>query len=87
MHSQTEGSILVLTDAVYSGGYVLRITFSDGAMRDVDFGPFLAASTNPLIRKYLDLNLFQYFTVQDGDLFWNDCDLCFPVADLYENTI
>lgn len=69
------------------GDYVLRIFFSDGARGDVDFGPFLTSSTNPMIRKYLDLDLFQSFTVQNGDLFWNEYDLCFPVADLYENTI
>jgi len=68
-------------------GYVLRIFFSDGTTREMDFCPFLKSSTNPMIRKYLDLGLFQDFTVQNGDLFWNDYDLCFPVADLYENTI
>ncbi len=27
------------------------------------------------------------YNLDDGDLEWNDYDLCFPVADLYENNI
>ena len=80
-------AVVAVADVVTIENYVLRIAFSDGATRDVDFGPFLATSTNPMIRKYLDPNLFQDFIVRDGDLFWNDYDLCFPIADLYENTI
>lgn len=87
MFNQITDSILAVAGAEHKGKYVLRIQFSDGMTRDVDFGPFLTRSANPLIRKYLDPNLFHDFTVQDGDLFWNDYDLCFPVADLYENTI
>jgi hypothetical protein len=69
------------------GAYRLQITFSDGLSREVDFEPFLQSSTNPLIRKYLDPTLFKQFAVESGDLSWNDFDLCFPVADLYENRI
>ncbi len=87
MRRRVGKSNLAVTDATFVEQYILRITFSDGLTQHIDFGPFLMASTNPLIRKYLDPNLFRNFTVQDGDLFWNDYDLCFPVADLYENTI
>ena len=87
MFNQITDSILAVAGAEHKGKYVLRIQFSDGMTRDVDFCPFLTRSANPLIRKYLDQNLFQDFTAQDGDLFWHDYDLCFPVADLYENTI
>jgi hypothetical protein len=47
----------------------------------------LSESLNPLIRKYLDLNEFKKFELDNGDLQWNDYDLCFPIADLYENCI
>ena len=40
-----------------------------------------------MIREYLDAENFRKFTVEYGDLFWNDYDLCFSVADLYEGTI
>jgi len=56
----------------------LRLGFSDGTRRIVDFGPFLRQSRNPLIQAYLDPVAFARFTVRDGDLIWDDYDLCFP---------
>ena len=40
-----------------------------------------------MIRKYLDVELFQQFSLIYGDLVWHDYELCFPIADLYEGTI
>jgi hypothetical protein len=67
--------------------YKLKLTFSDGIQRVVDFEPFLCASQNPLIRVYLDPEKFASFRVEHGDLIWNDYGLCFPIADLYENRV
>jgi hypothetical protein len=39
------------------------------------------------LRKYLDLDKFIKFKVIDGNLNWDDYDLIFPVADLYEGKI
>jgi hypothetical protein len=80
-------TIIDVMAAEHVGAYRLRITFSDGVAREVDFESFLRSSTNPLIRKYLDPALFRQFAVESGDLSWNDYDLCCPVADLYENRI
>lgn len=82
-----DNSIIEIVAAKYIEGYQLEVTFSDGHAQVVDFGPFLTASLNPLIRKYLDQELFQQFAVEGGDLLWNDYDLCFPIADLYENNL
>lgn len=41
------------------------------------------ASTNPMIRKYLDLGNFKQVALADGNIHWNEYDLCFPIADLY----
>ena len=73
--------------AEYIAAYQLSIRFSDGAERRVDFEPFLHNSLNPMIRKYLDIGNFKQFTVRQGDLVWNDYELCFPIADLYEGRI
>ena len=54
---------------------------------EIDFGRFLNNSLNPLIRKYLDKNMFKQFTIEHGDLFWNEYDLCFPIAELYDGKI
>ncbi len=79
-----ENALIDITSVEYMGAYRLHLFFSDGKDRLIDFEPFFRRSLNPLIRKYLDLNRFQIFTVQYGDLFWDDYDLCFPIADLYE---
>ena len=67
--------------------YTLSITFSDGAERIVDFGPFLRASHHPSVRAYLDPARFQEFDIVGGNLNWHDYDLIFPVADLYRGVI
>ncbi|MBX2998392.1 MAG: DUF2442 domain-containing protein [Caldilineaceae bacterium] len=83
----SEGAVVEIVSVAYLNGYKLQIWFNDGHIQIVDFEPFLQSSLNPLIRKYLDPVLFQQFSVEDGDLQWNDYDLCFPIADLYENDL
>lgn len=82
-----EGAIIDIEEAKYIVGHKLQLLFSDGRVSIVDFEPFLRNSLNPLIRKYLALENFLNFSVEYGDLFWNDYDLCFPIADLYEGRI
>jgi hypothetical protein len=82
-----EGKIVDIKNVVYIDDYRLKIRFNDDTERIVDFGNFLNNSLNPMIRKYLDIKKFKEFTVEYGDLLWNDYDLCFPIADLYENKI
>jgi hypothetical protein len=76
---------IAVTQAEQVGAYILQLHFSDGTTQRVDFEPFLSASHHPLIRRYLAPTEFARFRVTDGDLVWNDYDLCFPIADLYEN--
>ena len=81
------GAVIDIVGAEQVEAYQLRLHFSDGAVRVVDFEPFLRRSRNPLIRVYLDPARFAAFLVQDGDLVWDEYGLCFPVADLYENAL
>ena len=76
-----------VTSARVVAPYTLAITFSDGAERTVDFGPFLRNSLHPAVRAYLDETRFQQFALRNGNLNWNDYDLIFPVADLYAGLI
>ena len=69
------------------GDFKLQLEFNDKTSQVVDFYPFLSHSLNPLIRKYLSPKEFAKFQIDNGDLEWNDYDLCFPIADLYENNI
>lgn len=82
-----EGEAVNIEYAEYLEEYKLQLRFSDDTKRVIDFGNFLNKSRNPLIRKYLDIEQFKNFTLEYGDLFWNDYDLCFPIADLYEGKI
>ncbi len=82
-----EDAVVDVVSADYIDNYRLHLVFSDGKERIIDFFPFLKGSSNPMIRKYLDLDNFRNFTIQYGDLVWDDYDLCFPIADLYEGKI
>jgi hypothetical protein len=79
--------IIEILSAQYIEGYKIALAFSDGKKITVDFEPFLQKSTNPWIRRYLDLEKFKGFSLEYGDLIWDDYDLCFPIADLYEGGI
>jgi len=83
----TENTIFEIRRVEYIQDYKLRLYFNDGKEQIIDFKPFFLKSLNPMIRKYLNLNEFKNFSVEYGDLFWNDYDLCFPVADLYDGSI
>ncbi len=82
-----ESKIINVEKVKYLSGHKLKLSFNDGVEQIIDFGPFLSNSLNPFINKYLDINEFKKYELDNGDLEWNDYDLCFPVADLYENNI
>ena len=69
-----------VTEVEYAGGYRLRIQFNDGHVSTVDFEPFLRQSHHPDIQKYLDLDLFRRWTIDHGNLYWNDYDLISKIA-------
>jgi hypothetical protein len=78
---------LEVIEAKYVSGYNLLLTFNDGAVRVVDFGPFLAKARNPDTTDYRDLKKFKSFRIKDGDLVWGDYQMIFPIMDLYQGTI
>lgn len=78
---------LRVEDAKYAGGYRIRIYFSDGVHRTVDFKAFLNSFGHPSLKKYLSPKCFSQFEVKDGNLNWNDYEMIFPVADLYEGKV
>lgn len=80
-------NILSVTEAHYIGDFAIRLTFTDGHQKLVDFKPFLEQARHPAIKKYLDENRFKNFQIKDGNLDWNDFDMCFPIEDLYKNSI
>jgi len=85
--SETGFDQLKIDSAKYLSDYAIRIKFSDGNEKLVDFKPFLSKSIHPSIRKYRDENTFSNFSLIDGNLNWNDYDLIFPLSDLYNGRI
>ncbi len=83
----TDNQVINIEAAKQLDDYKLQLVFNDQSSQVVDFQPFLSKSLNPLIRKYLAPEEFAKFEIDEGDLEWNDYDLCFPIADLYENNI
>lgn len=78
---------IYIINAEYLKEYCIKLTFSDKKIQIVDFKPFLTRASHPEIKKYLDKNLFKQFIIVDGNLDWNDYDPCFPIYDLYENSL
>jgi hypothetical protein len=79
--------VISINNAEYKRDYIIHLKFSDGFERDVDFSDFLQKARNPMTKKYLDKELFKSFTLNYGDLIWNDYEMCFPTWDLYEDKI
>lgn len=86
-YNDVQSDLIEIKSAVFIGDYAIRILFSDGVNKLVDFKSFLESSSHPSIRKYLDEPAFKQFTILDGNLNWNDYDLIFPIDDLYKGVI
>ena len=49
------------------GGHTLRLTFADGTVRELDFGPMLAHPVGPVFEPLRDISFFARATV-DPDM-------------------
>jgi Protein of unknown function (DUF2442) len=83
----TATEYLEITGAKYVSGYKIRLTFNDGTVRIMDFGPFLAKALKPDTADYHDLRKFKAFRIEDGDLIWGDYQMIFPIADLHRGEL
>jgi len=86
-YKDIDSKTIRIASANYIGDYAVRLKFSDGSEKLIDFKPFLSNSHHPSIRKYLEEKLFSKFQIIDGNLNWNDYDLIFPIWDLYKGEI
>jgi hypothetical protein len=76
-----------IVSATQVGEHRLKIEFDDKTVQEIDFGHFLKRARHPDVRAYLQPERFSAFHIEYGELIWGDYDLCFPVIDLYRNTI
>jgi hypothetical protein len=74
-----------IKNAEYIDNYQIKLYFNDDKITTIDFSDFLNNAKNQMTRKFLDKELFKNFTIINGDIIWNDYELCFPIWDLYNN--
>ena len=86
-YNEVEIANLKVVSAEYLGNFIIKIYFSDGVEKKVDFTQFLSKSKHPSTKKYMDEVNFAQFEIIDGNLNWNDYELIFPVWDLYKGKI
>lgn len=79
--------VISIREAKYIDQYRIKFLFSDGVERTIDFSGFLRHAKNPMTKKYLDEKLFKSYTINYGDIIWNDYEMCFPIWDLHEGKI
>ena len=79
--------VISIDKAEYQGDFKIKFVFSDKTEQIIDFHDFLHKSRNPMTRRYLDKDLFGKYSVQYGDIIWNDYVMCFPIGNLYEGKI
>ena len=85
--SEVTEKIINITDVRYIDGYRLRIVFNDGTRKTINFEQFLKNAKHPDIQKYIDLAEFKNYSIIDGNLDWNDFELCFPNHELYQGIV
>ncbi len=79
--------VISIMKANYKGDFKIEFVFSDDTIQTIDFRSFLMNSKNPMTKKYQNEELFKNYTIEYGDIQWNDFELCFPVWDLHQGTI
>jgi DUF971 family protein len=79
--------VISIVEAQYLGDYKIRFIFSDETERVINFSNFLNNARNPMTTKYLNKQLFKNYSIEYGDIVWNDYEMCFPIWDLYEGKI
>ena len=79
--------VVSIEKAEYLGDYKINFIFSDGVSQEINFEQFLNQSKNPMTKKYLNKDLFGSFSIEYGDIVWNDYEMCFPIWNLHEGEI
>lgn len=79
--------IVSIQKAEYIDNYTIKFKFNDGKEALIDFSTFLMNARTSMTRKYLDKQLFRKFTIEYGDIVWNDYEMCFPIWNLYQGKL
>ena len=80
---ETNQQNLSITEANYTTGYQIEMTFSDNTSKTVNFEPFMIRSQLPNVGKYLDKGKFRKFLLIEGKLVWKNNEMTFSMEDLH----
>lgn len=83
MKQKDSAQILTVTAAVYVSDNTLRITFSNGEERLLDFTPLMQEG---ICRKLQDKNYFKSFTLNPFTIDWNN-EVGFAPEFLYAQSV
>lgn len=72
-----------IAKAEYVNDYKLLIVFEDGQKRVADFYTFMSKCKLPCVKKFLDIDLFKQFRIEDGTVCWGDNEMDFNPLDIY----
>lgn len=79
---------LTVMQAKYASEYRLKLSFSDGTLQVVDFGPFLQNHPHFQHDKYRQLANFKRFRIErDNVVRGKDWDLIFPIPQLHQGYV
>ena len=78
-----EYTILRVLSADYVRDYVLRLTFNNGEVRDVDFVPLMQKG---ICRKLQDMDYFRSYTLDPFTVDWHN-EIGFAPESLYERGV
>ena len=79
---------MYVSDAVCLEKFKIKIFFTDGSDKTVDFSDFLSKEhLHPSLKKYRVERTFGKFEIMHGNLVWNDYEMIFPVEQLYDGKI
>ena len=83
-----ETTRIYIERAEYTGGLTLRLFFSDGTSRIVDFEPFILDNPHPQYNRYIEPKNFKKFTIENGNVVWGkNWDMIFPHMQLYNGIV
>ena len=76
-------TVFKITGAEYVKDYILRLTFSNGEVRTMDFTPLMQKG---ICRKLQDMDYFRSFTLDPFTVDWNN-EIGFAPQYLYERSV
>lgn len=79
--------VIKIVNAHYLDEYKIMIAFNDGQSKIIDFKDLLLNSPYKNERKFVNKDLFKNFSIEIGDLIWNDYDMCFQAKNLYKGIL